>query len=120
LSPALRTQLARWTSVAAALIYAVTLVEGAPGAARVAALVLATFATIGIVEGADAPRPAAMVSIAAIMLLLEGAATTITQELDKAAFIEIGLGIYLMATLHEMVRGTRGIAGNAQRERGPE
>lgn len=120
MSPALRARMVRWTSVVAALVYAATLVEGAPGSARMAALVLAVCATIGIVEGADAPRPAAMVSLAAITLLLKGAATAITQELDKAAFIEIGLGIYLMATLHEMVRGTRGIAGDAPRGRGPE
>lgn len=97
----------RWGSVLAAIVYAVTLVEGAPGSARVAALALAVCATVAIVEGADARRPTAMVSLAAITLLLEGAAVAITQELDKAAFIEICLGIYLMATLHEMVRGTR-------------
>lgn len=96
-------------SVVSALVYALSIVDGMAGASRIAALLFSTAATIEIVETGATPRPrgTAMVSMAAFMLIMEGAATWMTQELDKASYIEMCIGGYLLVTLWQMVRDRR-------------
>lgn len=90
-------------------IYALTI--GVPHVPRLAALVFSIAMTLQIVEGGNTPRPraTAMVSMAAFMLVLEGASNILSQEMDKASYIEFAIGLYLLTTLYRMVaRTTKG------------
>ena len=93
-------------SLASGLVFALTLIEGMTQVTRFAALVFAACATAEIIESSDTPRPrgTAMVSMAAFVLIMEGGATAISEGIDKASYIEMAIGLYLMATLWTLLR----------------
>lgn len=93
-------------SILAVLVFALTLVDGMSQVTRLAAVVFSLCATTEIIEASSTPRPrgTAMVSVAAFLLVMEGGGTAIAQGMDKASFIEIGIGVYLLATLWTLLR----------------
>lgn len=93
-------------TVISGLAYAFGVIGGALGIARLAAIVFAGSATADIVDDTCPARPqgTAMVSIAGFMLLLEGGAHAIAEEMTQVTFLEIGLGLYLLVAVWSIVR----------------
>lgn len=102
-----RTRIATTLALASGLAYGLTLVQGMTGMSRLSALIFAACATTEIVGSGGTPRPrgTAMVSMAALVLVMEGAAVAIAQGMDQTSFIEIGVGLYLMAAVRTLLRG---------------
>jgi hypothetical protein len=102
-----RARLATILGALSGLTYGLTLVQGMTGLSRLSALVFAACATTDIVGSGYTPRPrgTAMVSMAAFVLVMEGAAVAIAQGMDRTSFIEIGVGLYLMAAVRTLLRG---------------
>ena len=109
LPPIIANNVARIATVGtlvSGLVFAFTVIDGATQVSRLAAVVFSLCATAEIIDASDTPRPrgTAMVSVAAFLLVMEGGGTAIAEGLDKASFIEIGIGLYLMATLWTLLR----------------
>jgi len=100
------TRITTTVSLIAAVVFALTVVDGVSTVTRLAGFVFAVSATIEIVNATDTVRPhgTAMVSVAAFMLTLEGGGSAIANGMDKASFIEMLIGVYLLVTLWMMVR----------------
>lgn len=100
------TRITTVTTLLGAIIYILGLVDGTQAVTRIGALLFSLAATIEIADGSSTERPrgTVMISMAAFMLLMEGASTMLTQGIDKASYMEAAIGLYLMATLWQMVR----------------
>jgi hypothetical protein len=100
------TRITTVTTLLSGLVFGLTLVSGMPQVSRIAALFFSLSATAEIIDSSATPRPrgTAMVSVAAFLLIMEGGAAAISEGMDKASFIEIGIGLYLMATLWTLLR----------------
>lgn len=101
-----RANLLLGVTVAAGIFYGLAVVGGSLSITRFSAFLMAGAITAYLVDENAVPRPkgTAMVSIAAFVLLLEGAAHAITEEIDQASFLEMGIGVYLLISLRMLVR----------------